>query len=443
MNEANDPKEQTSIPKHKIGRAASLAGAGMRVGVNYLKYYGKKKLTGRDERDKFHEQTAAETYSTFSKLKGGPLKLAQMLSMDRNLIPEQYVDEFSKAQYSAPPLSFPLVVNTFVKDVGKKPGELFDDFTHKAVAGASIGQVHRAEKDGKAYAVKVQYPGVADSLKSDLAIVKPIAMKLFQLDAKAIDPYLKEVEERLLEETDYELELRRSVELAEASASLPGTRFPAYFPELSSKRILTMEWVDGDLFDVFAKSDASQEEKTKIAQALWDFYHHQIHELRLFHADPHPGNFKIHDGQLWVLDFGCVKELTDDFYRMYFQLLNPEVFRDKEKLKAVLYQVGLLLESDNEHEVEKLMSVFQESIELLAKPFVHGQFDFGDEAYFKEMADFGERTRKDAELQQLNTSRGNADALYLNRTYFGLYNLVGSLGATVKTRMPDFSVFNA
>ena len=89
------------------------------------------------------------------------------------------------------------------------------------------------------------------------------------------------------------------------------------------------------------------------------------------------------------------------------------------------------------------MQVFQESIELLARPFVHGQFDFGDEAYFKELADFGERTRKDEELQQLNTSRGNADALYLNRTYFGLYNLVGSLGATVKTRMPDFSVFTA
>ncbi|SHK12384.1 ABC1 family protein [Rubritalea squalenifaciens DSM 18772] len=443
MKEPQDQREQTSIPKHKIGRAASLAGAGVRVGVNYLKYYGKKKLTGKDEKDRFHELTAAETYSTFSKLKGGPLKLAQMLSMDRNLIPEQYVDEFSKAQYSAPPLSFPLVVNTFVKDVGKKPGELFDAFTHKAVAGASIGQVHRAEKDGKSYAVKVQYPGVADSLKSDLAIVKPIAMKLFQLDAKAIEPYLKEVEARLLEETDYELELRRSVELAKSSEELPGTRFPAYFPELSSKRILSMEWVEGYLLDVYANSTASQEEKTRIAQTLWDFYHHQIHGLRLFHADPHPGNFKVHEGELWVLDFGCVKELSNEFYRTYFQLLNPDVFRDEEKLKPVLYEVGLLLKSDSPHEVRKLMQVFQESIELLARPFVHGQFDFGDEAYFKELADFGERTRKDEELQQLNTSRGNADALYLNRTYFGLYNLVGSLGATVKTRMPDFSVFTA
>jgi len=183
-------KDQTSIPKHKLGRAATLAGAGVKVGVNYLRYKGKKAFTGKDEKELFHERTAADTYSTFSKLKGGPLKLAQMLSMDRNLIPEQYVDEFSKAQYSAPPLSYPLVVNTFVKDVGVKPNEMFDSFSQKAVAGASIGQVHSAEKAGKKYAVKVQYPGVADSLRSDLAIVKPIAMRLFQLNAESIDPYL-------------------------------------------------------------------------------------------------------------------------------------------------------------------------------------------------------------------------------------------------------------
>ena len=114
-------KEQTSIPKHKLGRAASLAGAGVKVGVNYLRYKGTKVLTGKDEKDKFHERTAADTYKTFSKLKGGPLKLAQMLSMDKNMIPAQYSDEFSKAQYSAPPLSYPLVVKTFQREVGKSP----------------------------------------------------------------------------------------------------------------------------------------------------------------------------------------------------------------------------------------------------------------------------------------------------------------------------------
>lgn len=426
-------KEQTSIPKHKLGRAASLAGAGMKVGVNYLRYKGTKALTGRDEKDKFHERTAADTYKTFSKLKGGPLKLAQILSMDRNMIPEQYSDEFSKAQYSAPPLSYPLVVRTFQREVGKSPTEMFDTFTNKAAAGASIGQVHKATKDGETYAVKVQYPGVADSLHSDLAIVKPIAMKLFQLEAKAIDPYMHEVESKLIEETDYELELRRSVDLAERSSELEITRFPKYFPEYSSKKILTMEWVDGLQLDQYAESDAPQEEKNKIAQALWDFYAHQIHTLRVFHADPHPGNFLVKDGELWVLDFGCVKEVGDDFYEAYFRLMEPDVFQDKEKLEVALYDVGLLIEEDDGPTVKKLLEIFQESIALLNKPYLAGVYDFGDEGFFQELAAFGERTRNDKELQAINSARGKADALYLNRTFFGVYNLMGLLKAEVNT----------
>ncbi|MFT5904649.1 MAG: putative unusual protein kinase regulating ubiquinone biosynthesis (AarF/ABC1/UbiB family) [Cryomorphaceae bacterium] len=426
-------KEQTSIPKHKLGRAASLAGAGMKVGVNYLRYKGTKAITGRDEKDKFHERTAADTYKTFSKLKGGPLKLAQMLSMDKNMIPVQYSDEFSKAQYSAPPLSYPLVVKTFQREMGKSPTEIFDTFTNKAAAGASIGQVHKATKDGKTYAVKVQYPGVADSLHSDLAIVKPIAMKLFQLKANELDPYMQEVESKLLEETNYDLELTRSIDLAEKSNQLPLTRFPKYYPDFSSKKILAMEWVDGLQLDKYAESDASQDEKNKIAQALWDFYAHQIHALKVFHADPHPGNFIVKDGELWVLDFGCVKEVSEEFNEKYFRLMEPEVSKDKEKLKSALYDMTLLLEEDDEATVEKLLEIFRESISLLNKPYMAGVFDFGDNGFFEELAAFGERTRNDKELQAINSARGKADALYLNRTFFGVYNLMGMLQATVDT----------
>ena len=431
-------KEQTSIPKNKIGRASKLATTGIQVGVNYLKYKAKKTITGVDDKTAFHESTARLTYDTFSKLKGGPLKLAQMLSMDRNLIPDQYADQFSQAHYNAPPLTFPLVVNTFTKELGKRPNELFDSFTTKAVSGASIGQVHKAELDNKQYAVKVQYPGVADSLKSDLAIVKPIATRLFQLDAKSLDPYIKEVEERLLEETNYHLELERSQDLAAKSKHLPLTRFPEYFPDLSSKRILTMEWIQGVQLDTFAESNAPQEIKQSVAQALWDFYHHQIHKLRLFHADPHPGNFKVHDDELWVLDFGCTKSLEDGFYQDYFSLMDPAVLANDELFHNALHKIGLLLDTDKPHEQDKLTSLFRESVELLSRPFVHGKFDFGNKAYFDELANFGETTRLDKDINKLSTSRGNAHALYLNRTYFGLYHLVGSLGATITTKIPDY-----
>lgn len=426
--------EQTSIPKHKFTRAAKLAGTGVKVGVNYLKYKQKQKgLDGAAAEEAFHDFTAAETYSVFSELKGGPLKLAQILSLDKNMMPAQYVDEFSKAQYSAPPLSYPLVVKTFQKEFGKKPNELFDTFTQKAVAGASIGQVHQAQKDGVNYAVKVQYPGVADSLNSDLAIVKPIAMRLFKLNAKTIEPYLKEVKERLFEETDYHFELSSSIDLVKKSKDLPHTKFPEYYPELSSKRILTMQWVDGLLFDQFIDSNPSQEQRNHIGQTLWDFYEHQIHNMLVFHADPHPGNFKVLDNDLWVLDFGCVKTITPEFYQQYFKLMDTDVYLDDAKFTQALYDIQILLPSDKPDEVKRLMTLMREASELLARPFAAKTFDFGDESYFEELAAFGERNRLDQELKQLSTARGNANALYLNKTFFSLYNLLGNLGATVNT----------
>jgi len=431
-------KEQISIPKHKITRAVTLMGAGARVGANYLKHEVKNRLTGEEDKMGFHEETAAEAFETFSKLKGGPLKLAQMLSLDQNMVPEQYVNEFTKAQYSVPPLSYPLVVRTFRREMDKSPTEVFDSFTKQAVAGASIGQVHEARLGDETYAVKVQYPGVADSLRNDLRLVKPIAMKLFSLEAKAIDPYLKEVEERLVEETDYTLELKRSQELAELSAGLERTRFPRYYPELSSSKILTMQWVPGVQIDEYAVSGASQEEKNAIGQALWDFYHHQIHELRVFHADPHPGNFKVDQGELWVLDFGCVKVLPDEFYGDYFEFMDPSLLEDEERFERVLRKVKLLLPGDSPREVTLLKELFRESIELLSRPFHQSDFDFSDDSYFQALANFGDRSRMNPEVQALSSARGSADALYLNRTYFGLYHLCGSLGARVETKLPEF-----
>lgn len=433
-------KEQSSIPKSKIARAASIVSTGASIGANYVKYKAKAALGGEDSREEFHEKTAQQTFSTFSKLKGGPLKVAQMLSLDRNLLPPAYQSEFSKAQYSAPPLSFPLVVKTFKQELGTGPKELFNDFTSSAVAGASIGQVHKASKDGANYAVKVQYPGVADSLDSDLKIVRPFAMRLMNLDAASIDPYLNEVKDRLTEETDYSLELTRGNGLIEKTRHLTNVNFPRYYPEMSTKRILTMDWIDGVHLDQYYGEEHPQEERDQIGQALWDFCHFQVHELKAFHADPHPGNFLVKDGQLWVIDFGCVKELPEWFYDAYFALMSPEALGNEELFEHYLRKLGLILEGDDDYTRNKLIPIFKESVELLSRPFFSEVFDFGDQQYLDEIYEFGERTKIDDELKSMNSSRGTAHALYLNRTYFGLYNLAGSLKAKVKTGMPNFNL---
>lgn len=426
--------EQSRIASGKVTRVAALAGAGAKVGVNYLKHYGKRAVGSESGVESLHKENAKTVYDTFSRLKGGPLKMAQMLSIDRNMLPEAYREQFAQAQYSAPTLSYPLVVRTFRREFGKGPLDIFDSFSQSAVHGASIGQVHRATIGDKTYAVKVQYPGVADSLTSDLAVVKPVALQILGLREKDVEPYFREVQERLLEETDYKTELQNSIELSEKTVGIRGIRFPKYYPEFSGSRIITMDWIDGEPLDVYAASEVDQKRKNEVAQAIWDFYHFQIHRLKQFHADPHPGNFLVTSGnEVVVLDFGCTKEIPGDFHRDYFEFLKPEVLDDRVQFEAALRKLDLLTEADSGHQRNVIVENAMEGARLLGRPFASGSFDFGDESYMASIYEMGESHQKNEDLKQIKTARGSADSIYLNRAYFGLYSLMGALRAEIST----------
>jgi len=149
----------------KIQRATKLVSTGAKVGVNYLKYYGDKLVnTEVEAKERLNKNNAEDIYDGLKQLKGSALKVAQMLSMEKSILPQAYVEKFSLAQFSVPPLSPPLVLKTFKKYFGKSPDDLFDSFNTTSVNAASIGQVHLAVKDGKKLAVKIQYPGVAQSI---------------------------------------------------------------------------------------------------------------------------------------------------------------------------------------------------------------------------------------------------------------------------------------
>jgi predicted unusual protein kinase regulating ubiquinone biosynthesis (AarF/ABC1/UbiB family) len=431
-------KEQVSIPKHKITRAVNLAQSGAKIGINIAKYKVKKALTGVSDRNTLDRLNAEETFKTFSKLKGGPLKIAQMLSIDQNIMPSAYVQEFQKSYYSAPALSYPLVVQTFRREFGKTPTQIFDHFSSKACAAASIGQVHKARIGKKDYAVKIQYPGVSSSLKSDLNLLKPFATSLLGLKEDLLSPYINEVEERLLEECNYELELERSIRLAKDSRNLKDTYFPNYYPDLSSDKIIVMDWVEGLTLDKFIKQNPDQALRNKIGQALWDFYHYQIHTLKQFHADPHPGNFIIYEDQLWVIDFGCVKSVGDDFYKKYFSLLDLERVQHSLDFESILSDLELIKVDDEEHTKNKLIHFYRQSVELLSKPYQSEEFDFGDKDYAKSIYAFSEKALKDKDLDKVTTTRGHADAIYVNRAFYGVYNLSALIGAKIKVRLPDF-----
>jgi predicted unusual protein kinase regulating ubiquinone biosynthesis (AarF/ABC1/UbiB family) len=424
-------KKASKIPISKIQRASKLVKTGAKVGVNYLKYYGNK-INNSEEvaREKLNKSNAEDIYDSLKDLKGSPLKVAQMLSMEKSILPRAYVEKFSLAQFSVPPLSEALVLKTFKKSFGKFPSEIFDKFDVKAYNAASIGQVHKAKKDGKELAVKIQYPGVSDSIKSDLALLKPFVIRMFNMKGKMSDEYFLEVQNKLLEETDYILEVEQSKEIVHACQNIPNLSFPNYYTDLSSKQIITMDWMQGVHLSEFTDINTSQENANILGQALWDFYMFQIHNLKKVHADPHPGNFLISkDNQLIALDFGCMKTIPLEFYNPYFVLAKEETLQNKELFEEKMYELEILLKSDSKDELVFFSAMFHEMLTIFTQPFHAETFDFSDEIFFGKITEFGERYSKSTELRSYNASRGSKHFIYMNRTFFGLYNLMFDLKA--------------
>jgi len=428
-------KTLDSIPTNKIKRASKLVSTGVKIGGNYLKYYGKKLVQGTEDKTQLNQDNAKDIYDGLKELKGSALKVAQMLSMEKNLLPQAYVEQFSLSQFSVPPLSGVLVRKTIKKYLGAPPEELFDHFTYHSENAASIGQVHRAEKNGKKLAVKIQYPGVANSISSDLALVKPIALRMFNLKGKDTEKYFKEVEHKLLEETDYLLELENSLRISKAAQNLPNLLFPNYYSDYTSSQILTMDWMEGvHLSEYVKRSKINQAERNRLGQTLWDFYMFQMHGLREVQADPHPGNFLVsNQGRLIAIDFGCIKKLPEDFYVPYFELSKKENIENPKQFHLLLTQLEILLETDSHEEKEFFTKLFQKMMRLFTKPFHSNTFDFSNTLFWEAITSLSREFADDNQLRKMNGNRGSKHFIYVNRTFFGLYHLLHDLKAKIDT----------
>lgn len=422
-------KRLDAIPQSKLARASKFVKMGSQVGVNYAKYYGKRLFSDESvAREQLHEDNAKDLYDGLSELKGSALKMLQMMSMDTHILPEAYVEQFSLSQFSVPPLSAPLVRLTIKKSLGKYPNEIFDKFEPESSFAASIGQVHKAEKNGQKLAVKIQYPGVADSISSDLKIVKPIAMRMFNIKKGEADHFFKEVESKLLEETDYNIERRQGEKVALDAAIIPNLRFPKYFAEYSSERVLTMEWMEGMHLSEFYKGHYDAAVAHDLSQTLWDFFMYQLFYLKKVHADPHPGNFLVDaDNHLIALDFGCMKGIPEHFHTPYLALLNKKNLDNELEFETLLEALEVYLPTDTAYERDFISELFHKLLFTLTLPFHQATFDFGDETFFENLGVIATELTQNKELQKMNGARGSEHFIYINRTLFGLYNLMHNL----------------
>jgi len=420
----------SDFPSSKYDRGKIFAKTGLKVGTSYAKHYLKNLRGSSDERNsEFYGQTAQQIFSEFTKLRGTALKIAQSLSIDQGLLPDEFSEVMTQAQYSVPPINRSLVRSIIKRELGGYPEQIFKSFDSTAIAAASIGQVHRAElKTGEKVAVKIQYPGVRDTIASDLGLAKSLFKRIIS-NKDELDEYFEEVESTLRKETDY-IHEGETINRFHERFSSDRYETPRWIEDFSTERVLTMTYLEGVHLKEFLDSDPSQEEKDHFGQLIWDFFHEQVRDSDEIHADTHPGNFLFtNDGKLGIIDFGCVKNFPDSFFIDYLRLLPTHLNRDLEEIKELYFRLGVLKDDPETNEKEKEYFEFCLNYGFtFAMPYQSDTYDFGDPEYRDMIRGY----TKNAPIG--NEARGNKHFLYSTRVHLGLYHFLMKLGAMVQTK---------
>ncbi|MDX1497366.1 MAG: AarF/ABC1/UbiB kinase family protein, partial [Salinisphaeraceae bacterium] len=310
------------------GMTASLAGryAGHKFANSFRSEEEKAQA-----RAKLNAAAGKHLADTLGELKGAVMKMGQFASQVSDLLPEEISEPLKTLQKQAPPMPFAVIEEQLELVFGEPASKLFAEIDPEPYAAASIGQVHRARlHDGREVVVKVQYPGVADSVDSDLRQLKrTMSMaRMVKVPKKVLDGVFNEIRDRLLEELDYENEARNLQMFRDFFANEPQYIIPKTIPELCAREVLTMELEEGDSLDYVAEHyDAELREQLMIS--LFHFMTRSVFELKAVHADPHAGNFAFRqDGSMVVYDFGCIKRLSDDKVDAYYRAVVAGLERD-------------------------------------------------------------------------------------------------------------------
>lgn len=431
------------LPKSKLLRGKTAGATALKVGLKHADYLKNKLLTKLDGqellKEKYEKEIGALIYKNLAKLRGAALKVSQMLSIEADFLPEAVRKELARAFFQVKPLPFD-ELKEFVENELGEIESVFADFEYDAFAAASLGQVHKARgKKGEILAVKIQYPGIADSIESDIKILKTLMLSLSKISElipkkEMINFVLSEIETRLKEEVDYEFE----ASMADAFKGYGDSSLitiPKVYKEYSSKHIISYEFLDGIHFSEWKEKGVSQEVRDKIGQTLFDFFWKGFLENNIIHADPHPGNFLIMpDGKLGILDFGCVLQVTDEFKEKLMESLKAQIddyqngnsqriFKAYRDLKFVPLEMEYL---EFEEKFKPLFSIYRDWFSPVY--CVKSPFDFNKLERTYPTQDF-------SKIRQVSrtVSEVYREQIYFDRAYMGLLGLLKLLEAKIDT----------
>jgi predicted unusual protein kinase regulating ubiquinone biosynthesis (AarF/ABC1/UbiB family) len=324
-----------------------------------------------------HVRNAARIVEGSTELKGAFMKLVQMLSMRTDLLPPAALEVLSTVQSSVPPMDATTIRRQLTRELGAPPEKLFAEFEDEAFAAASLGQVHRARlDDGSAVVVKIQYPGVEETVHQDLKNIRALIATLVRIGRDVMGQKLdatdvaRELEDRLREELDYVLEAANLTRFRACFADDPDIVIPRPVPELSSRRVLTMHAVEGyPLNDILAPG-VDQSLKDWVAIKFFQVTWRQIFEFGILHTDPHPGNYMVtHHPRLCMLDLGSVRVFDEPTRRAYLDLAAALLAEDEPAMADAFLRLDFLDPGDDPAPLVRIMRLIFEPV------LVDGDYD--------------------------------------------------------------------
>ena len=367
-------KSSNTLTQGRAKRALQVGSLATAVSGSYAWNALKQPFQSADEKEQerfdLHLKNALKIVEGSHELRGAFLKLIQMLSMRSDLFPMEVLDILAVVQSSVPPMDYDLIHAQLENELGKEPEQLFRRFDKKAFAAASLGQVHRAQlQSGAEVVVKVQYPGVEETVEQDLKNLKALlsALTLILRDVMrqnfdASELY-QEMEERLREELDYVNEANNIAIFQRLFAGDDEVIIPRVYPDFSSRRVLTLEFIEGYKFNEVLAPGVDRELKDWVAVKYFEITWRQICSFGVLHTDPHPGNYLItYHPKIAILDFGSVRLFPDEIRAGYRLLAQAILERDEKTMARCFLELGYLDPGDDPKPLFRIMYLIFEPV---------------------------------------------------------------------------------
>ena len=377
-----------------------------------------------------HLKSAIALLGSMSYLRGAIMKVGQLLANYPEVVPQEFADVLGRLHFQAPPMHFSLLREFARNELGDDPENIFDDFEPEAFAAASLGQVHRArlKESGQCVAIKIQYPNIARTIRDDLRNMKAIISPMrLGSDWDSIQNQFEDIRRMLDLETDYEQEAEHMRIARLAFTENDRIVVPKVFPQFCTKRILTMEYIQGRHLNEFLQTNPAQELRDQHGRQIVLAMFRLSYGSHLLYADPHPGNFYfMDDARLGLIDFGCCHRYTDPDVD-YLTEMEQAIHGSPDDMRRALIRAADMTTKQQADEAR--MKLLQRWSDWIWEPLLYdGSFDFGDLDYFRRGVEMYGEVLKRRYVRSLPVNT------WLTKNFFGLRAILTHLKARVNMK---------